>query len=146
MKKHGFRSFRRQLNAAFLAVSLIPLLLCSVLLGIGLGIVFDIFRVIRIIFPPSRKKLPTALSDFLYSIIFGLAVFIFSASAGRGDVRSFYVVGALLGTILYIFTAGNTVTGIISAVCGFIGRIVTKLLPKKKNRDQTENSADLKEM
>ena len=32
MKKHGFRSFRRQLNAAFLAVSLIPLLLCSVLL------------------------------------------------------------------------------------------------------------------
>ena len=32
MKKNGFRSFRRQLNAAFLAVSLIPLLLCSVLL------------------------------------------------------------------------------------------------------------------
>ena len=32
MKKTGFRSFRRQLNAAFLAVSLIPLLLCSVLL------------------------------------------------------------------------------------------------------------------
>ena len=32
MKKHGFRSFRRQLNTAFLAVSLIPLLLCSVLL------------------------------------------------------------------------------------------------------------------
>ena len=32
MKRTGFRSFRRQLNAAFLAVSLIPLLLCSVLL------------------------------------------------------------------------------------------------------------------
>ncbi len=32
MKQLRFRSFRRQLNAAFLAVSLIPLLLCSVLL------------------------------------------------------------------------------------------------------------------
>ena len=137
--------FRGGLESFLTVPQQVIMFLCSVLLGIGLGIVFDIFRVIRIIFPPSRKKLPTALSDFLYSIIFGLAVFIFSASAGRGDVRSFYVVGALLGTILYIFTAGNTVTGIISAVCGFIGRTVTKLLPKKKNRDQTENSADLKE-
>ena len=32
MKQLHFRSFRQQLNAAFLAVSLIPLLLCSVLL------------------------------------------------------------------------------------------------------------------
>lgn len=89
------------------------LFLLSVLMGIILGVIYDIFRALRVIFPPLGKKLATAAADIIYMLIFGISVFLFSAVLGRGQVRLFYAAGAAAGALLYILTAGNVFIGII---------------------------------
>lgn len=113
------------------------LFLCSVIAGAALGVVYDIFRAIRITLPFMRKKIPTAVSDMLYMLIFGTAVFLLSAYMGRGQVRFFYCLGAALGALLYILTAGNAAVSALRRLCEFIaggfGRITAKLRkPGKK--------------
>lgn len=108
--------------------------LSSVILGGGLGVVFDIFRALRIIFPFLGRKLPTAAADIICMIIFGLSVFLLSAVMGRGVVRFFCVIGAAIGAVLYLATVGNTVTVILRRVCGGIRSSAKKLrnIPKKR--------------
>ncbi|MBQ8569371.1 MAG: spore cortex biosynthesis protein YabQ [Oscillospiraceae bacterium] len=96
------------------------LFLLSVITGIGLGIVYDIFRAFRVLIPLFRKKAATAAADVLYMLIFGITVFLFSAVFGRGQVRFFYAAGAGIGALLYILTAGNVVIGILRCCCGRI--------------------------
>ncbi len=111
--------------------------LCSVILGGALGVVYDVFRAVRIIFPFMGKKIPTAVADILYMIIFGLAVFLLSALMGRGVVRFFCIAGAGIGAVLYLTAVGNTVTGLLRRLCGGLRRAFRKLKKrtKKKNND-----------
>ncbi len=90
--------------------------LFSVLAGIVYGFFFDILRVIRIIFPFMRKKIPTAVLDFIFMLLFGFGIFLTGAFMGRGNVRFFYIAGAFLGAVLYLATVGNSVTGIIRKI------------------------------
>lgn len=108
--------------------------LSAVILGGGLGVVFDVFRALRIIFPFLGKKLPTAAADIICMIVFGLAVFLLSAVMGRGVVRFFCVVGAALGAVLYLAAVGNTVTDILRSLCNAVRRGVKKLRNIGKNR------------
>lgn len=96
------------------------LFLLSVIIGMGLGIVYDIFRGLRVLIPLFRKKAATAVSDIVYMLVFGITVFLFSAVFGRGQVRFFYAAGAGAGALLYILTAGNVVIGILKCCCGRI--------------------------
>lgn len=108
--------------------------LSAVILGGGLGIVFDVFRALRIIFPFLGKRLPTAAADIICMMIFGLAVFLLSAVMGRGVVRFFCVVGAALGALLYLAAVGNTVTDILRKLCNAVRRGAKKLRNITKNR------------
>ncbi|MGN1415947.1 MAG: spore cortex biosynthesis protein YabQ [Oscillospiraceae bacterium] len=111
--------------------------LCSVILGGALGVVYDVFRAVRIIFPFLGRKIPTAAADILYMIIFGLAVFLLSALMGRGVVRFFCIAGAAIGAVLYLTAVGNTVTGLLRRLCGGLRKAFSKLkrTAKKKNND-----------
>ncbi len=86
------------------------LFLGSVLLGAVLGAVFDVFRVIRIIFPCARKKTAVMICDIIYMLISGAAVFFYAAVYGRAEVRFFFAAGAFLGAVLFSVTAGSVIT------------------------------------
>lgn len=117
------------------------LFLCSVMAGAVLGAVYDIFRAIRITLPFMRRKLPTALSDMLYMLIFGAAVFLLSAYIGRGQVRFFYCLGAALGALLYIVTAGNAAVSVLKKLCEFIARGFGKICGKLRRAGSTRKKA-----
>lgn len=112
--------------------------LCSVILGGALGMVYDVFRAIRIIFPFMGRKIPTAAADIIYMMIFGLAVFMLSALMGRGVVRFFCAAGAAIGAVLYLTAVGNTVTGLLRRLCGGVRKAFGRLkaLGKRKNNDE----------
>lgn len=118
------------LEAFFTVSEQLLLFLGSVLLGAGLGVIFDIFRIIRIIFPPAGRDAPTAAADMLYMLIFGLGVFLFSAVFGRGEVRFFYAAGAGLGALLYLLTIGSVITGIVRSCCNAIRAALNNLYGK----------------
>ena len=90
----------------------------SVVLGAALGVVYDVFRALRIIFPPAAKKGAVLAEDIIFGIICGFSVFCFSTLAVRGQIRFFIFIGAALGFVLYILTAGSVVIGILRLVFG----------------------------
>lgn len=106
------------------------LFLLSVLLGGGLGVLWDVFRAIRAIFPLMGKTVPTAICDGLYLVLCGMGIYIFSLILGDGQVRGYYWLGAFLGAVIYILTAGTLVIGIIRRIFGTVYRIVGGALRK----------------
>ncbi|MCL2054850.1 MAG: spore cortex biosynthesis protein YabQ [Oscillospiraceae bacterium] len=89
------------------------LFLLSVVLGVFLGVLFDCFRVIRIVLPPARRAGAVCLLDIIFLLCFGAAIFLYSAALGRGQVRFFYFLGSSVGFILYIVSIGNIVTSAV---------------------------------
>lgn len=92
------------------------LFLLSTIMGAGLGILFDVFRIIRIVFPFAAKKSAVFAEDILFMLISGAAVFLYAAVMCRGQVRFFCVIGAFLGFLLYITAVGNVIIGVLRRI------------------------------
>lgn len=103
------------------------LFLLSVVLGAALGVVYDCFRVFRIVFPPAAKNAAVAVEDIIFWLIYGFCVFCYSAVLARGQVRFFIVLGSLIGFVLYLVTIGNAVTGIIRRVVTAVYTVLRKV-------------------
>lgn len=103
------------------------LFLMSVPLGAAFGVVYDVFRAVRVILPFMGKKLPTAVCDFIFMLICGLGIYFFSLSFARGEVRAYYAIGAALGFVIYYFTVGTLVMGVIREIFGLIYFAVERL-------------------
>ncbi|MBP1564300.1 MAG: spore cortex biosynthesis protein YabQ [Oscillospiraceae bacterium] len=89
----------------------LKLFLLSCLLGIPVGIIYDIFRIIRIILP--HNHVLTAIEDVLFFIIYSVILMCFTISAARADFRVYYIVGNIIGAGAYFFTVGNVITRIV---------------------------------
>lgn len=96
------------------------LFLLSVVMGAGFGVIFDVFRALRVIVPPMRAKVPTAICDVIFFLICGFFVYMFSMTFARGEIRAYYWLGALLGGIIYLLTVGTAVMTVIRFVFGGI--------------------------
>ena len=59
------------------------LFLLSVLLGGCLGVLWDVFRALRAIFPVMGRSVPTAVCDGLYIVLCGIAVYFLTPCGGR---------------------------------------------------------------
>ena len=107
------------------------LFLWACVLGAFLGVVYDFFRVLRIV--KKHNKTAVFFEDTLYTIFFAISLFIYSTENARGQLRFFILIGALLGFLLYIFTVGLVVVKIIRTivtaiykVLSFFYKIITK--------------------
>jgi hypothetical protein len=73
----------------------------SLFLGAAAGFLYDFFRVVR---HRTRSKTVTAVTDFLFWVITGIALFLLGLSLGAGRQRIFMNIIAILGGILYFCT------------------------------------------
>ena len=78
--------------------------LLSVLLGVGIGIVYDMFRAVRIMF--RHNKAVVFAEDIVFCALAGFAVFTFVTGL-TGKLRVFTVVGMAAGFVLEHFSVGN---------------------------------------
>ncbi|MGN0601107.1 MAG: spore cortex biosynthesis protein YabQ [Oscillospiraceae bacterium] len=97
------------------------LFLLACLLGAGMGIIYDMLRVIRNTI--SHGKVFLFIEDFAYTILFGFAYFVFCTGLTKG-IRGFVFVGMLVGCIIERLTVGNFVVLILSKFFGAIWRFV----------------------
>ncbi len=92
-------------------------------LGFGflLGILYDVFRIVRLII--SRSKGFVFFMDVLYFAVCSLLIFGFVLVADSGKVRLYAVVGEMLGWLVYYFSFGTVAIRFSNAVVKFFKRI-----------------------
>ena len=78
--------------------------LISCLVGAALGLLYDLFRIFRIIVPCSR--LAVLLLDVLFFIMCTVVTFLFALLSNSGTVRFFILEGEVIGAVLYALTLG----------------------------------------
>lgn len=83
------------------------LFLLSCIAGAVIGVVFDVFRALRLLVRHNRFFV--LLEDLAF--LCGYAVFLsaFASAAARGELRVYFMIGNVLGFTLYFFTLGNIV-------------------------------------
>ncbi len=130
------------LESFFTVSQQLKLFLLSCMFGIPIGIVFDIFRTLRIIFP--HGKIIIVIEDMLFFIMYGIFLMSFTVAAARSEFRAYFCIGNFLGFILYYFTVGNFVINIIKYIFMLFKRILCAVfspiskrfvLLYEKNRD-----------
>jgi hypothetical protein len=114
-------------------------------MGVALGVVFDVFRIIRITFKTANRLFLVALCDIIYVLIYGICLFLYSAVLARGQIRLFITIGCLTGSLLEFLTVGNAVTSllrfIVNAVRRFFGRVFSRLF-KHNKQNYSDNSVE----
>ena len=97
------------------------------LLGCGLGLLYDVFRIVRMAFPAahSNRQWGYALAfaeDILFFSLCAGATFLFMMGKVHGQLRFFLLSGEILGAVLWHYTVGHLLMkiayGLITVVKG----------------------------
>ena len=75
-------------------------------LGVGflLGILYDFLRALRLSF--TKGKIVVIIFDLLYFFVVAFVSYLFILATNKGEVRSYIIIGELLGAIFYYFSLG----------------------------------------
>lgn len=77
----------------------------SVLVGLALAVVYDGFRVTRILF--RTGKIAMYVQDILYGIAAAFATFLLALAVNYGEIRFYIIGGELIGMTVYFLTLGR---------------------------------------
>lgn len=116
-------------------------LLYSAVVGTVLGVLYDIFRIIRVAMKPSPGMSPKLRSfydavgdtvifieDILFAFIAALVVAVFLFHVNDGQLRWFVLAGAAVGFFLYYMTVGRLVLLCAGAIISFVKAVLGFLL------------------
>ncbi len=70
----------------------------ALLLGLVSGVAYDLLRAVRLRW---RYRWLTHVSDALYAVALGLAVFLFAMGRGQGELRLYMLGGIAVGSVVY---------------------------------------------
>ena len=97
----------------------------SLALGGALGLVYDLFRLLRLRLP--WKALGQAL-DLLYWPLTVCALFVYAVAAGDGVIRIYFMLGVVLGGVLYFLTLSPWALRLGNCCADFLGFLGKKCL------------------
>lgn len=91
----------------------------SCLSGAVIGVAYDIFRTFRLIVPHNSWLVAT--EDILFLALYGVFISAFSSAAARGELRFYFIIGNLIGFVLYFVTLGSVVIRTLRKLFTVIG-------------------------
>ena len=94
-------------------------------LGFFAGVVFDLFRILRL--AVSFGKIAVAVQDVIYILFVFALSFVFFLSKNMGEIRLFAILGELIGFIIYYLTFGSFVYSISGKLIALIRRVLSWL-------------------
>lgn len=97
------------------------LLLQSLLLGVGIGLLYDVLRALRRHFSCGRAA--TAVYDTVFWLVLAAALFEFGLVFAIGQNRFFVLAGAACGMAVYFTLLSAMVLAVLGAVLWFISRV-----------------------
>lgn len=117
----------------------------AVLLGVGLGLVYEVFRLLRLAF--SSQKTVVFVQDVLFSLTALISTFVFVVAVNEGQLRFFLLIGELCGFMVYYFTLGALIFRLSSLIIGTVRKILSflfsplkKALDRRASKKKTEKS------
>ena len=93
------------------------LFLMAIGAGIGAGLAYDAFRILRMAIPHS--SIIVQLEDMVYWVFVMLGMSLFVLYAMEGELRGYVIFGAFLGAVLYFAAASPIVMGLAGVLIGF---------------------------
>lgn len=115
--------------------------LLSVSLGFILGVLYDVFRMIRIIFLKENRKTAIFVQDFFFVLLCGIITFLFLLSENYGELRGYVFIGEIIGFFIYYFSFGVLTVRFSDALAkqahrfvSFIKRLIIKPITAFRNR------------
>ena len=109
--------------------------LLSLGFGFLLGILYDVFRTLRLVISNSAGF--TVFADIMYFLLCAFLVFCFNLVVDNGKIRLYVLLGDLLGWLIYYFSFGEISVKISNSIIAFVKRIfraVSIPLRRLKNR------------
>lgn len=100
--------------------------LCSLLLGVFLGVVYDVFRLIRIILPKNNTII--FFEDILFCMFSTASFLILAFNVGSGRIRGMAAFGTLFGFSLYYSTLGKLVYKANEKIISFIKKMIRRVV------------------
>lgn len=98
--------------------------------GICIGILFDIFRILRKSF--KTTDFITYIEDITFWIFSGIVTLYFIFAFNHGEIRLYLFLGIVLGIILYILSISKHFVkisvGIITGIKSILGKIIGSIL------------------
>lgn len=101
------------------------LFLLMVVLGMLLGFVYDIIRILRRII--NHFWLLVQLEDIIYWIVAAGIVFLIMLDKTYGEIRFFVLLGVFLGMIIYFIALSPIFMGVAMTIVSFIGKLFSRL-------------------
>lgn len=105
-------------------------MLHSFLLGAGITLFYDLFRILRRVIP--HRTLLLSLEDLIFWVLATAGIFYLLYYENNGMFRWFAVTGAGLGMLVYRKTLSGPlvelVSSVINAVLAFLAKLIWKLL------------------
>lgn len=101
------------------------------LTGLGIGLLFDCFRIQRKVL--RTCDIITYIQDILFWIFSGILIIFVIMKYTNGEIRIYMILGMLIGIILYFLIFSKYIMKIFVTILGFLLNIIRKLLlPIKK--------------
>lgn len=98
----------------------------SVLLGVVLGSVFDLFRALRL--SVRHSDIVVFFEDALFFFIFGMSFYSFCTALCGGALRAFVLAGMAIGFLAYLLVPGRLVSRILAAALSTLVKIIKKAI------------------
>ena len=105
-----------------MAVNQTYLFIIFTIVGIIIGILFDIFRILRKSF--KTKDIVTHIEDIFFWILTGIIIILSMYRYSNGELRFFMIIGIIMGTLIYMITFSKYVI----RISVFILKIIKKII------------------
>jgi spore cortex biosynthesis protein YabQ len=96
------------------------------LTGLGIGLLFDFFRIQRKVL--RTCDIITYIQDILFWIFSGILIIFVIMKYTNGEIRIYMILGMLIGIILYFLIFSKYIMKIFVTILGFLLNIIRKLL------------------
>ena len=95
-------------------------------LGIGMGLLYDAFRIIRI--KTKNNIIFTFIFDILYTALFTVSMFLFIVDAANGMIHAYIPMGTALGMCLYFLSASRPLVQTGLRLIKFINSLISYVI------------------
>ena len=94
--------------------------------GVLIGILFDVFRILRKSF--KTTDIITYIEDITFWILAGIITLYFIFYYNNGEIRFYIFLGIILGIIIYILTISKYIIKLSVTIIKFIKDIINKII------------------
>ncbi|MDR1753818.1 MAG: spore cortex biosynthesis protein YabQ [Eubacterium sp.] len=98
------------------------------IVGFVLGLIYEVFRILRVFLPHS--SLAVGLEDFLFFCFAGLITFAYSMELGTGEFRAIFIFAEIIGASAYFVSFGALISFLINKFANALRRLSRKIWNK----------------